>query len=366
MNKDSLRYPQMHIHLQSIYHNAYEFKKLCNSCDINLAGVVKGMNGSIEVAKVFKKAGYQHIASSRLSELIPIYQENLNIPLMLVRIPMLSEIYDLVKYVDISLNSERKVLDAINDKCQELGKHHSVILMMDLGDLREGFFSEEALLETALYVEKELSHVLLKGIGTNLSCYGSVMPTPTNLKRLVQLSKKIESEIHRSLEIVSGGATTTLPLVFNHEIPKGINHLRLGESVLLAADLEDFFNIDLSNYKRDTITLKAEIIEIKDKASHPIGELSIDAFGNKPHYEDHGIRKRALLALGKKDIGHHSKIIPKDNHIKVIGSSSDHLIIDVSDSKISYTIGDILEFNLYYPAMLYGSQSSNVTKVYFK
>lgn len=354
----------MHIHLNSIYQNAHQLKKLCNKHSISLSGVVKGMNGSIEVAQAFKKAGYKHIASSRLRELIPISKANLNIPLMLVRIPMLSEIHDLVKYVDISLNSEKKTLDAINLKCQETNTSHQVILMMDLGDLREGFFSEKDIIETALYVENQLSHVILLGVGTNLSCYGSVMPTPTNLGHLVDISKKIESKIQRPLEIISGGATTTLPLVFKNQIPKGINHLRLGESVLLAADLEDFFGIDMSDYHRDTILLKAQIIEIKDKASHPIGKLSIDAFGNKPHYEDKGIRKRGLLALGKKDIGHHSKIIPKDEEIHIVGSSSDHLIIDMTDTKKTYDIGDILTFNLYYPAMLYGSQSPNVYKFY--
>jgi predicted amino acid racemase len=118
----------------------------------------------------------------------------------------------------------------------------------------------------------------------------------------------------------------------------------------------------MSDFYQDAILLKAEIIEIKTKDSYPVGKLSIDAFGNKPTYTDSGKRKRALLALGKKDIGSHEKLIVIEPGIKIIGSSSDHLIVDIDEAEKKYNVGDIMSFRLYYPAMLYSSQSPDVEK----
>lgn len=359
-----MSYPRIEIDLKKLYHNSKYIYNCCNKRNINLSGVIKGANGSIEVAKVFKDSGYKHIASSRLRELIPIKENNLNIETMLIRIPMISEIPDLIDYVDISLNSELDTILKIENECAKKNKTHNVILMFDLGDLREGYFFESEILKAAKYIENELNYVKLYGIGTNVSCYGSVVPTVKNLNKLSDVATKIESEIDRELDIISGGATTTLPLLFNNKLPSKINNLRVGEGVLMAADLEDFWGLDLSNMYNDSFILKAEIIEIKTKPSHPIGELFIDAFGNKPTYEDIGDRKRALLAIGKKDIEHHSKLISLNDNLKIIGSSSDHLIIDIEDVDKNYKIGDIISFRMYYPAMLLGCASRDVYKKY--
>ncbi|MEA1975254.1 MAG: alanine racemase, partial [Bacillota bacterium] len=311
-----MSYPLIEIDLKKIYHNAKTINSKCNEKNISVSGVIKGTNGSLEIAKEFEKAGHNHIASSRIRELIQISLSDVKLPTMLIRLPMISEIENLVKYINISLNSELKTIMKIEEECLRQNKKHNIILMLDLGDLREGYFFDENIIETALYIENNLKFVTLYGIATNLSCYGSVMPTVNNLSRLCDVATKIEALINRPLEIISGGATSTLPLVFNDTIPKKINNLRIGEGILLAIDLEEFWGIDMSDMYKDSLIIKCEIIEIKTKPSHPIGKLFIDAFGNKPNYIDLGNRKRALLALGKKDIGDHTKLIPFDNNIK--------------------------------------------------
>ena len=356
-----MSYPILEIDLKKIYHNALTLNSKCLEQNISVSGVIKGTNGLIEIAKEFEKAGLTHIASSRIRELIAVNNSNIKLPTMLVRIPMKSEIENLVKYVNISLNSELETILEIEKECKKQNKTHKVILMYDLGDLREGYFIEENIIKTALYIENNLKFVKLHGIGSNLSCYGSVVPTKTNLTTLCNIATKIENKINRNLDIISGGATTSVPLLFKNEIPKKINNLRIGEAILLAADLEEFWNVDMSDMYKDTFILKSEIIEIKTKPSHPIGELFIDAFGNRPIYTDIGKRKRALLAIGKKDIGDHDKLIPLDKNIKIVGSSSDHLIIDIEDTTETYNIGDIIEFKMYYQAMLFSSISPDVS-----
>lgn len=357
-----MNYPILEIDYNKILHNASQMQEKCSNYNVSISGVIKGMNGAFEIAKAFTEAQHKYLASSRLRELKIIADSALDIPLMLIRLPMLSEIDKMIQYVDISVNSELEVIKAIEEACIKYNKQHKVILMMDLGDLREGYYSEKEIIEVAKFIEFNLVHVELYGIGTNLSCYGSVMPTTKNMTKLVDIAELIENIINRKLDLISGGATTSIPLLLEGDMPKRINNLRIGEGILLAVDLQDFHGLDMGDFYQDAILLKAEIIEIKTKDSYPVGKLSIDAFGNKPTYSDIGKRKRALVALGKKDIGSHEKLIAIEPGIKIIGSSSDHLIIDIDETEKDYTIGDIISFRLYYPAMLYSSQSPDVEK----
>jgi predicted amino acid racemase len=358
-----LKYPILEINLKKVHENIKFMVDLCKSQGISIAGVVKGFNGVTEVVEQFVQAGCSHIASSRMDQIINLKESGIETPFMMIRIPMFSEIKELVQFVDASLNSELETLNMIQKECELQEKTHKVILMLDLGDLREGVVDEEEFVSLAEYVENHLGNIELYGIGTNLGCYGSIRPTEENLGRLCSIAEVIEGKINRKLEIISGGATSSLPLVIDGKMPKRVNNLRIGEGVLLAADLQDFWGYDMESMNKDTFVLKAQVVEVKNKPTHPIGEIFIDAFGEKPIYEDYGIRKRALLAVGKQDFGLHDKLIPQKSGVKIIGSSSDHLIIDIEDCDSEVKLGDVLDFIMYYPAMMYLSGYSAIPKI---
>ena len=342
-----IQYPLLQINTNLIYDNAKLITDLCKDYGVNIAGVVKGFDGVISASKKMYDAGCKQIASSRMIHLKKIKNQYNEIPLMLLRIPMLSEVEDVIRYSDISLNSEKKVLIKLNEKAKELGKTHKVILMRDLGDLREGIIDKDEFIDLALFVENELSNIELMGIGTNLSCYGSIMPSEKNLNELSENAVEIEEKIGRKLEVVSGSGTTTLPLLLKNKVPKKINHLRIGEAIINTQDLPMFWDCNIKGLNKDTFILKAEIIEINEKPTYPIGEMCVNAFGECGSYTDKGIRKRA---------------IPKDKGISVLGASSDHTIIDIHDSKNEYKVGDIVEFNVLYQAMLVSSSLEMVHK----
>lgn len=358
------KYPLLQINQNKIYENARIVVEKCKEKGISISGVIKGFNGLNCIVKEFVRAGCAQIASSRSEKLIELRKQGLKTTTMLIRLPMESEIDELVRYIDISLNSEWRTIELIEEACRKQKKQHGVVLMFDLGDLREGFFDPKELISQALYIENNLSYVKLMGIGTNLGCYGSVRPTSENLGRLSALAEEINVMIGRKLEIVSGGGTTSLPLLFQGKMPPGINNLRVGEGILLNRDLPDLWNTHIPGMHQDTFILKTQIIEIKDKPSYPIGEIYVDAFGNKPIYEDRGIRKRALLAVGKQDFVEHDKLIPSEEGIEVIGSSSDHLIVDIENSKRKLKVGDVIEFYMSYSPMLYLCSSEWVKKKY--
>ncbi len=355
-------YPELQINQGKLLNNVAEIVKLCKQNAIEVAGVVKGVNGEMGVVDCFAAGGVEQIASSRINQLKNSKLKYPNIETLLLRLPMLSELEGVVAWTDISLNSEKQTLVALNSVCEKHGKTHGIILMMDLGDLREGDFNDKDLIDLALFVEKELKHITLEGIGTNLGCYGAIKPTPVNLGKLCETAEAIEALIGRRLRIISGGATSSLPLLLEGNMPKGVNHLRIGEAILLNMDLPELWGINFDNLHQDAFVLKAQIIEIKTKPSYPVGEIFIDAFGHTPEYEDRGVRKRAILGMGKQDFAMEDKLTPVDGEAFIVGSSSDHLIVDIEDCSEIYKVGDVMDFSIFYGPMLHLCTCAHVSK----
>ncbi|SCG83230.1 alanine racemase domain-containing protein [Proteiniborus sp. DW1] len=352
-------YPRVEISLDKIRHNAKKLISLCNNNGINVAAVTKVFCGMPEIAKVLVESGASVLADSRIENLKRL--QSIEVPKLLLRLPMISQADEVVQFADISLNSELETIRVLSQKAVDRSKIHSIILMIDLGDLREGILDEEETLKTVAEILR-LKGIKLLGLGTNLTCYAGVIPKHENLNHLVNIKEKIEKEFSIKLEIVSGGNSSSLYLLDGGEgVPKGINQLRLGESIVLGRETA-FGNIMEDTYE-DCFRLVTEIIEIKDKPSLPIGEIGMDAFGNKPVFQDKGIRKRAICAIGKQDVSI-DNIVPEDEKITIFGGSSDHLIIDVTDSLKNYKVGDKVSFKLSYGGILSTSTSEYVAKVF--
>ncbi len=354
------KYPQVEVNLTKLRHNIEEIVKRSGDLGIEIAGVIKGFSGIPEVSMQFEKAGCSLLASSRLEQLRAAREAGCRLPFLLIRIPMLSEAEETVALTDISLNSEPVVLEALNRAAGKQAKTHGVILMADLGDLREGFWDKEEMIRTAVQVEKEMKNLTLEGIGTNLGCYGSVEATPEKLQELVDLADAIGEKIGRKLRFVSGGATTSLPRIIEGNMPDGINMLRVGEGIILAKDLRDLWGYDMSYMYQDAFTLKAEVIEVKDKPSYPQGKIMFDAFGNTPEYVDRGVRRRALLAIGKVDYAFPESIFPRMKGVEVLGASSDHTILDIEEAESEIKVGDVLEFDLCYATIVFVTNAQSV------
>ncbi|MBP7278640.1 MAG: alanine racemase [Sedimentibacter sp.] len=360
------RYPMLEFNLKKLYNNTKIVTKLCEDNGIKVAGIIKGFGGIAEGAEEMAKGGCCQIGSSRIEQLKALKDRGFDMPLLLVRIPMMCEIEDVVKYSDISLVSEKETLNLLNKEAKAQHKIYGVVLMYDLGDLREGVFYKEELIQLAQYVEYDLNNLYLEGIGSNLSCYGSVAPTTENLSQLAEAATEMEEKLNRKLNIISGGGTTTLPLLVRGGVPKKINHLRIGEGINNTQDLPLYWDTNIEGLDPDVFVLKAQIVEINEKPTHPIGQLMVNAFGDLPHYEDRGIRKRAIIALGNQDLGDSSRLVPKDKNMIVLGASSDHTILDIHDCKTEYKLGDIIEFNILYQAMLMTTLSDYVHKKIIK
>ena len=354
-----MTYPRIIIDTNIIKNNVSEVVKLTKKYGIDLAGVTKGYCAYPEIVQAYVDGGVKYLADSRMINLKRI--AHFDIPKIMLRLPMISEADDIIDYVDISLNSELDTIKALSQAALKKDKVHSIILMIDLGDLREGYFNLDDLysdLESIM----ELKGIRLLGIGSNLTCYGGVIPNSETLNRLNIIKQKIEDLYNIELEIVSGGNSSSIHLLEDKEL-EGINHLRIGESFIFGT--ESAYGKQLKGTNSNAFTIEAEIIEIKDKPSVPTGKIGKDAFGKTPTFVDRGIRKRILCGIGKQDIDLDT-LYPEDDKLIILGGSSDHLILDCHNSDHDYKIGHILKFKIHYVSLLRAMTSEYIDKVIIK
>jgi predicted amino acid racemase len=116
----------------------------------------------------------------------------------------------------------------------------------------------------------------------------------------------------------------------------------------------------------DVFKLYAEIIEITEKPNTPTGELGENVAGNSFSMDDVtdlGITSlRAILDIGLLDM-QPQYIESDDTDITIVDASSDMLVIDISNSKKTYKIGDLVAFQIRYMGALYLLNSDYIEKI---
>ena len=349
--------PRIEFNLKKLQHNVFKICTMCLSEGIKIVGITKGFSAIPEVAKMMIAGGIEVLGDSRLENIQSLREAGIKSEMVLTRIPMLHETDRVVELVTCSLNSEIATMKKLSHAAIKQGKIHDILLMVDLGDLREGVLPDDVL-DTVKEI-LTMKGVCLKGLGSNFNCLSGIDPTEDNLMELINLSSAIEKKFGIKLETASGGSTSSLALIVKHSIPEKINQLRIGEGILLGHS-DIFTNLD--DTYQDAITITAEIIELKLKHSSPRGTITRDSFGRLPTFKANGIRKRAILAIGKQDI-YPDHLSPIDKDITIIGASSDHLVVDVTKSRTSFHIGDEIQFIPTYPGIL-SSTTSKFVNVY--
>lgn len=348
--------PRLEIDLAKIGHNIREMVRLYGSKGVGITGVTKGVLGDPVIADVFVRNGISVLGDSRITNFQRMKEAGIRATRLLLRMPALGEAAAVVEHTDISLNSELAVIRELSKAALSIGVRHKVILMVELGDLREGIMPQD--LDEAVKETLSLAGINLAGIGSNLACFGGVKPDENNMTALSSLAQRIEDRFKLSLEFVSVGCSTVYSWLKSVNRAKRINNARVGDSLLLGGrDLEEK---GIPGLHYDAFTLVAEVIESKVKPSVPYGEIGLDAFGTIPTFADRGIIRRVILNIGRQDVLY-TQLYPRLD-IDILGASSDHLIADAK--KTDLQVGDEVEFDLDYGAMLQAMTAPYVAKVY--
>ena len=316
-------------------------------------GVSKAVLGEPAIIEAMIQGGVRIIADSRIETIQKMKSAGISAQFVLLR-TALSQAEAVIKTVDISLNTEIETLQHLSYYAKAYNKTHQVIIMVELGDLREGVLP----CDLVQFVRQTLtlSHIKIVGIGCNLACYGGVKPDKKNMRALSELVTLLEAEFQLSLEIISGGNSANYEWYKSTPDLGRVNNLRLGESILLGC--ESVNRKAIPGLHTQAFQLIAEVIESKQKPSLPFGEIGYDAFGNVPRFQDRGIRQRAIVALGRQDVLVSG--LQANDRLEIIGSSSDHIILDSKNHNLQ--VGDEVTFNLDYGSLLAAMTSPFIRK----
>ncbi|MBF0249977.1 MAG: alanine/ornithine racemase family PLP-dependent enzyme [Alphaproteobacteria bacterium] len=354
-----MSHPRIHIGLAKIAANARTIVGMCAAHGIEVLGVTKATHGDPQVARAMLAGGVTGLGESRLESIERLKAAGIDAPMTLLTVPALSEADAVVEHADVSLNSELSVLQALSDAALARGRIHDAVVMVDLGDLREGVMPDY--LDGFLADAVKMTGVRIRGLGANLTCFGGVAPSPENMAVLVRLARDARAAHGLALDWVSGGNSSALRLIQSGHMPAGITHARIGEAILLGR--ETTHREPWPGTHQDAFVLSAEVVEVKEKPSHPVGEVVEDAFGHVPDFPDVGDMDRAILNVGREDVAVEG-LTPADSRFTVLGGSSGYVIVDVTPAHGSVKVGDRLAFTLNYAALVAAMGSPHIEKIH--
>lgn len=330
-----------------------------SSRNIEWAIVSKMFCGNMHYLKILSEIGIKEICDSRISNLKKVKQLNPKIQTVYIKPPAKRSISNIVKYADVSFNSQIETIKWLSEEAGRQKKLHKVVIMVEMGDLREGVMGEELV---SFYAKVfELPHIEVVSFGTNLNCLHGVLPSHDKLIQLSLYKQLIEATFNRKIPFVTGGTSIVLPLIFHGQLPKGINHFRIGETLYFGLNLSTGEVIE--GMQGDVIKLYAEVIELIEKPKVPIGELDANPSGEtfEINEDDYGKTSyRAILDIGLLDISPEF-LLPMDESYDIAGASSDMIVIDLGE-KSEYKVGDLVGFKLKYMGALALMNSNYIGK----
>lgn len=323
--------------------------------------VTKLLCGNELYLKEVIRLGVKEIHDSRISNIQKIKKLAPDIQTVYIKPPAKRSIKSIVKWADVSFNTELKTIEWLSQEAQLQNKNHKIIIMIEMGDLREGVLGEELL---GFYKKVlEMPNIIVSGIGTNLNCLNGVMPNQDKLIQLSLYKQLIEAKFNVEIPYVSGGTSVAVPLMLQNARPMAVNHFRVGEALFFGKDL--FTEKTIAGMNNDVFKLYAEIIEITEKPDVPIGELGKNVAGNsfeKDENSDLGDSSlRAILDIGLLDM-QPEYLQLEDENIQIVDASSDMLVIDISNSQKEYGIGSLVTFKMSYMGALYLMNSYYIEK----
>jgi predicted amino acid racemase len=341
-------------------HNYNFLNTLFDKHEKDWAIVTKLLCGNEDLLKEVLKLGIKEVCDSRLSNLQKIKEIDPSIQTVYIKPPPKRSIEKVVKYANVSFNSESYTIQLLSEEAVRQGKTHRVTIMIELGDLREGIMGDNLI---SFYSKVfELPNIEIVAIGANLNCLHGVMPSQDKLIQLSLYKQLVEATFNKKIRWITGGSSVTLPLLFKRQVPKAINHFRIGETLYFGANL--FSGEVINGMKNGIFRLHTEIIEITEKPKVPIGELAENPSGEVYEVDETDYGKtshRAIIDVGLLDISP-DYLIPDDEEVEIVNASSDMLIVDLGKTRRNYKVGDMISFRLKYMGALQVLNSDYIDK----
>ena len=339
-----MRCPRIDVDLRKIRHNTRTIVERLKGHSIRVTAVTKAVCGHPAIAQAMLDGGAAGLAEARLSNVKRIRGAGMTCPITLIRTPMLSQADDVVLVCEASYNTEISVIAALAASALRQNTVHGIILMVEMGDLREGIIPQD-LGDIGRQVVG-MPGVMLKGIGANFACLNGIAPTSTKMRALSTLVNEVERQCGPFIETISGGNSANLPWAFGACATGRINDLRIGEAILLGVD--PITGDQIGGMYRDAFTLVAEVIETDAEYVHPSMSNADHTLARIRLVSANLKKTRIILAIGHQDTDAAGLSMPPGNTL--IGATSDHLVIGTKDAALC--VGSEMRFQMSYGALM--------------
>ena len=348
------------LHASKLRHNFNVLDQIFEENEIEWAIVAKLLCGNEKFLQNLLNLSDKEICDSRLSNLKTIKKLSPKTQTIYIKPPAKRLAKSIVKFADVSFNTELSTLEVLSQEAVLQNKIHRVVLMVEMGELREGIMVRNLMHFYDQVIA--LPNIDVVALGTNLNCLNGILPDEKKLYKLNRFREIIEENSGKKIPYISGGSSVTIPLIFKKEIPLGINHFRVGETLFFGTNV--YTNSQIPGMYHDVFTLTAEIIEMQQKPTVPSGLAGKNLTGDTPVFSEDEKGKsslRAIVDIGLLDIDHKDILVLLPD-ATIIGASSDMLILDLGENKENLEVGDTINFSMNYMAVLRAMNSDYVDK----
>lgn len=347
------------VNVSKIERNLDAIRAQARTRGIDFVSVVKSFHDSAQLMRLFDQRRPSYLGMSKLA-LAEKFQAEVVSPIMMTSIPSPADAARVVRVADVSLNSNLETIAALDRAAGEAGTRHEAIVMIDVGDLREGILPHEATGFVGAITERGFKNFSIRGIGTNYACANGVEPSARNLEMIYSLAREI-GDSYAERPCVSLGGSSILNWLDSEYLRDWPTQIRIGQSILLGT--MPVVGTAAPGLFTDTLVFRSTILEQALKPSAPSEPVGADALGAVNRRCDRGFRRRAILDFGVSDTDPKA-LSPCDPGISIVTANSDYTIVDVTNSNQPYDVGDTIDFIPKYRAMLQGFISPYLEKKY--
>lgn len=346
------------LNTDKLRHNYLQLDNLFKKNGLQWAVVSKMLCGNKKYLEALIQLGIRQVCESRVSNLKTIKSIAPDIETYFIKPAAKRNAQKVVMYADVSFNTSYETVKALSAHAVALNKQHKIVIMVELGERREGVMKNQ--LPEFYAAVSQLPNIEVVGLGTNHTCMFGVLPDYDKLSLLCICKEVIKERFGDDIPIISGGASVTIPLIEENELPAAVNHFRVGETLFLGTDV--YSNEEREDLHQDVFTLYAEIIELQKKPLAPSGKMGLNLMREK--YTQQSSSKssiRAIVDVGLIDI-EAKHMVPDDLSLKIIGASSDMMVVDLGENDEHYKVGDDIKFRMDYMGILRIMHSAYVEK----
>ena len=347
--------PELEINLDALAHNLRLVRHREQAWGFRFLPVLKMVASHPEIVAFLRRQGYGCHGIADMTEHLLYGQEPpARAGRVLINLAPPDRTDDVVRLFERSSFSCEETFRALDAAAPAAALHHEALLMVDIGDMREGIPQDEApaLLRAVAAASQRAARgpgAHVAGIGVNLGCLYGTCPDEENMARLETLAARAGDLLGHALHRVSLGGT----IFWNwfarrhghgpHLPPGCIMEFRMGDPLLLGWDMYRDQALLGGDFRQDIFRLTATVLEVTERDIRPPRQSVHNGRGLPADCPVLGKRLRALVDCGSLHTDVQGLTLPGTDW-RITDFSGNYAVLDVSACPQAPVTGDHVRF----------------------